>query len=73
MRGLVVLALAIAMAARATSASMRQRAEREDEGRWVFLGAAAGAAFFSMFAILGVMQEAKAPAAECSAQTCWPG
>lgn len=53
------LALAIAMVARATSASMRHRAALEDEGRWVFLGVVAGAAFFSMFAILGVMQEAR--------------
>jgi uncharacterized membrane protein len=55
----VFLILAIVMAARATSASMRRRAALETEGRWVFLGTAAGAAFFSMFAILGVMQEAK--------------
>src|SRR5437764_1284204 len=55
----VYLALAIAMVARATTASMRQRAAREDETRWVFLGLMAGAAFFSMFAILGLMREAK--------------
>jgi uncharacterized membrane protein len=54
------LALAIVMAARATSASMRRRAALEDEGRWVFLGVMAGAAFFSMFAILGVMRQARA-------------
>jgi len=55
----IFLTLAIAMAARATSASMRRRAALEDEGQWVFLGIMAGAAFFSMFAILGVMREAK--------------
>jgi uncharacterized membrane protein len=54
------LGLTMAMAARATQASMRQRAEREDEARWVFLALMAGAAFFSMFAILGLMREAKA-------------
>jgi uncharacterized membrane protein len=59
--GIVVfLGLAITMAARATQASMRQRAALEDEARWVFLALMAGAAFFSMFAILGLMREAKA-------------
>ena len=56
----VFLALAITMAARATKESMRQRAALEDEARWVFLALVAGAAFFSMFAILGLMREAKA-------------
>lgn len=56
----IYLGLIIAMAARATQASMRQRAAREDEARWVFLAMLAGAAFFSMFAILGLMREAKA-------------
>ena len=55
-----LLVLAIDMAMRATAASMRRRAALEDEGRLVFLGLMAGAAFFSMFAILGVMREAKA-------------
>jgi uncharacterized membrane protein len=55
----IFLALAVTMAARATSASMRRRAVLEDEGRWVFLAVMVGAAFFSMFAILGVMHEAK--------------
>ena len=59
--GMVVfLGLAITMAARATEASMRHRAALEDEARWVFLALVAGAAFFSMFAILGLMREAKA-------------
>jgi uncharacterized membrane protein len=56
---LVFLVLALVMVARATSASMRRRAAIETEGRWVFLALMAGAAFFSMFAILGVMREAK--------------
>jgi len=56
----VFLGLVITMAARATEASMRQRAALEDEARWVFLALVAGAAFFSMFAILGLMREAKA-------------
>ena len=59
--GIVVfLALAITMAVRATKESMRQRAALEDEARWVFLALVAAAAFFSMFAILGLMREAKA-------------
>jgi uncharacterized membrane protein len=56
----VFLGLVMIMAARATQASMRYRAALEDETRWVFLCIMAGAAFFSMFAILGVMREAKA-------------
>jgi uncharacterized membrane protein len=48
------------MAAGASQASMRGRAALEDEARWVFLALVAGAAFFSMFAILGLMREAKA-------------
>ena len=54
------LALAMAMAVRATPASMRRRAALEDEARWVFLALMAGTAFFAMFALLGVMREAKA-------------
>src|SRR5204863_7335725 len=54
------LGLIIAMAMRATHQSMRRRAAQEDEARWVFLALMAGAAFFAMFAILGVMREAKA-------------
>ncbi|HLY46412.1 MAG TPA: DUF1345 domain-containing protein [Stellaceae bacterium] len=56
----VFLALAIAMAVRATPDAMRYRAALEDETRWVFLVLVAAAAFFSMFAILGLMREAKA-------------
>lgn len=54
------LGLVIAMAARATPESMLRRAALEDEARWVFLALMAGAAFFSMFAIIGLMGEAKA-------------
>jgi uncharacterized membrane protein len=46
------------MAARATPASMRTRAELEDQTRWAILTLIAGAAFFSMFAVLGVLHEA---------------
>jgi len=56
----VFLASVVAMAARATPESMRLRAALEDETRWVFLALVAGAAFFAMFAILGIMREAKA-------------
>ena len=59
--GIVVfLGLTIAMAARASPETMRRRAALEDESRWVFLALVAAAAFFSMFAILGLMREAKA-------------
>jgi uncharacterized membrane protein len=57
---IVYLSLVMAMAAGATEASMRGRAALEDGARWVFLALVAGAAFFSMFAILGIMREAKA-------------
>jgi uncharacterized membrane protein len=56
----VFLGLVMIMAARASHASMRYRAGLEDETRWVILAIMAGAAFFSLFAILGVMREAKA-------------
>ncbi|TMK37181.1 MAG: DUF1345 domain-containing protein [Alphaproteobacteria bacterium] len=55
----VFLALLLAMMARATPASMRRRALAEDEARWAFLALMAGAAFFGLFAILGIMPEAK--------------
>jgi uncharacterized membrane protein len=56
----VYLGLVMALAARATQTSMRGRAAVEDGARWVFLALVAGAALFSMFAILGLMREAKA-------------
>ena len=52
-------ALLLMMMARATPASMRRRALAEDEARWAFLALMAGAAFFGLFAILGIMPEAK--------------
>jgi uncharacterized membrane protein len=55
----VFLALLLVMMTGATPASMRRRALQEDEARWVFLALMAGAAFFSLFAILGIMPEAK--------------
>ena len=56
---IVFLASMIVMASRATQQSMRGRAQLEDEARWVFLAVMAGAALFSMFAILDIMREAK--------------
>jgi len=58
----IYLILALIMAARADAASMRRRAAREDMTRWAFLALMAGAAFFSMFAILGPVHEAKSAA-----------
>ena len=55
----VFLALLLTMMAGATPAAMRRRALQEDEARWAFLALMAGAAFFSLFAILGIMPEAK--------------
>ena len=55
----VFLGSLLVMMGRATPASMRRRALQEDEARWAFLALMAGAAFFSLFAILGIMPEAK--------------
>src|SRR5437764_11024548 len=55
----VFLVLLLTMMMRATPASMRRRALAEDEARWAFLALMAGAAFFGLFAILGIMPEAK--------------
>ena len=55
----VLLVLLSTMMVGATPAVMRQRALEEDEARWAFLALMAGAAFFSLFAILGIMPEAK--------------
>jgi uncharacterized membrane protein len=43
-----------------TQDTMRRRAGMEDPTRWLFLALMSGAALFSMFAVLGVMHEAKA-------------
>jgi uncharacterized membrane protein len=56
---LCYLALIFAMAARATPQSMRRRAELEDPARWLFLALMAGAAWFSMFALLSLLREAR--------------
>jgi len=53
------LVLIFIMAARATPESMQQRAALEDQVRWVFLTLMAGAAFFSMFALLGILHRVK--------------
>jgi uncharacterized membrane protein len=57
----VVLYLAqlFVMAARATPQSMSRRAQLEDATRWLFLALMAGAAWFSMFALLGLVREAR--------------
>jgi uncharacterized membrane protein len=55
----VFLGLLLTMMMGATPAVMRRRALQEDEARWAFLALMAGAAFFSLFAILGIMPEAK--------------
>jgi uncharacterized membrane protein len=53
------LVLILTMAGRATPQSMHRRAQLEDATRWVFLAMMASAAWFSMFALLGVVHEAR--------------
>lgn len=53
------LALMLAMAARSTPKSMHRRAQVEDTARWAFLALMASAAFFSMFALLGLLHAAR--------------
>src|SRR4051812_9341209 len=55
----VLLVLLSTMMVGATPAVMRQRALEEDEARWAFLALMAGVTFFSLFAILGILPEAK--------------
>jgi uncharacterized membrane protein len=55
----VFLVSLLVMMADATPAAMRRRALEEDEARWAFLALMAGTAFFSLFAILGIIPEAK--------------
>jgi uncharacterized membrane protein len=55
----VFLALALEMAVRATPLSMHRRARLEDQARWAFLTLMAGAAWFSMFALLGILHEVR--------------
>jgi uncharacterized membrane protein len=53
------LVLILVMAVQATPRSMRARATLEDATRWVFLGLMAGAAWFSMFALLGILHDGR--------------
>jgi uncharacterized membrane protein len=64
----VYLALILAMAARATPHSMRRRAAYEDATRWLFLALMAGAAWVSMFALLGLLREARGASAHLSVE-----
>lgn len=67
--GIVVyLVLLFAMAARATPASMQRRAALEDATRWLFLALMAGAAWFSMFALLGLLHEARGASGHLSVE-----
>ncbi len=52
------LALMLHAALRATPQSMHRRAQIEDPTRWVFLVLVAGTAWFSMFALLGIVHAA---------------
>lgn len=65
---IVYLALILLMAARATPQAMHRRAAAEDLTRWLFLVLMAGAAWFSMFALLGVLHEAHAASGHLSAE-----
>ncbi|HVC52422.1 MAG TPA: DUF1345 domain-containing protein [Stellaceae bacterium] len=56
---IVYLVLTLIMATRATPEALRRSAAQEDVTRWLFLALMAGAAFFSMFAILGPVHQAK--------------
>jgi uncharacterized membrane protein len=51
----IYLILILALAARATPESMHRRAALEDQARWAILTLMAAAAFFSMFALLGIL------------------
>jgi uncharacterized membrane protein len=65
--GIVVyLALLLTMAAQATPQSMQRRAQLEDATRWLFLGLMAGAAWFNMFAILGLLHDGRDAAGHVS-------
>jgi uncharacterized membrane protein len=54
----VYLGLLLQMAVQATPKSMSRRAQLEDATRWLFLALLAGAAWFSMFALLGLLRDA---------------
>jgi uncharacterized membrane protein len=67
--GIVVyLVLMLIVAVRATPQSMRRRAALEDATRWVFLALMAGAAWFSMFALLGLLHEARGTSGHLSVE-----
>jgi len=67
--GIVVyLILMLILAVRATPQSMRRRAALEDATRWVFLALMAGAAWFSMFALLGLLHEARGTSGHLSVE-----
>ena len=67
--GIVVyLGLMFALAIGATPQSMHRRAELEDATRWVFLALMAGAAWFSMFALLGILHEARSAGGHLSVE-----
>jgi uncharacterized membrane protein len=53
------LGMILVMALRATPQSMHRRAALEDATRWAFLALMAGAAWFSMFALLGILHEVR--------------
>ncbi|HZK91357.1 MAG TPA: DUF1345 domain-containing protein [Stellaceae bacterium] len=54
----VYLGLLLQMAVQATPQSMSRRAQLEDATRWLFLTLMAGAAWFSMFALLSLLHDA---------------
>jgi uncharacterized membrane protein len=56
---LCYLALILGMAARATPKSMQRRAAQEDATRWILLPLISAAAWFSMFALLGLLRAAR--------------
>ena len=62
------LTLILTMAARATPQSMQRRAALEDAARWVFLALMAGAAWFSMFALLSILHEARGASGHVSVE-----
>jgi uncharacterized membrane protein len=64
----VYLGLMFAVAVRATPASMHRLAQLEDATRWVFLTLMAGAAWFSMFALLGILHEARSASGHLSVE-----
>ena len=53
------LMLLLFMVARATPESMHRRAQIEDATRWAFLGLMAITAWFSMFALLSILHDAR--------------